>query len=119
MSEHDDEQLWAAVADPSRRRIIDAMLLLGETSQTALAEQVPFTRQAVAKHLGVLEEVDLVTRSKHGREVLYNLDLDRLELAAHAMSRIVGNWNRRMNAIKHLAESIHEQQSTSRRETVR
>jgi len=89
------------------------MLMLGVTSQTALAEQLPFTRQAVAKHLAVLEEVDLVSHRKQGREVLYALDLDRLELAAHAMSRIVGNWNRRMGTIKRMAELAHKQSHSS------
>ena len=112
MTERDDEQLWAAVADPSRRRVIDAMLMLGETTQTALAEEVPFTRQALAKHLAVLDEVGLIAHHRQGREVLYKLDLDRLELAAHAMSRIAGAWSKRMNAIKRMAELAHKEQQT-------
>ena len=110
MTEQDDEQLWAAVSDPSRRRVIDAMLMLGRTTQSALAEQVPFSRQALAKHLAVLGEVNLITQTRQGREVHYELDLDRLELAAHAMSRIAGTWNRRMNAIKRIAELAHKEQ---------
>ena len=114
MTEQDDERLWAAVADPSRRRIIDAMLLMGNASQTALADQVPFTRQAVAKHLAVLEEVALVSHHKNGREVLYTLDLDRLELAAHAVTRIVSHWNRRMDSIKRMAELANKNTHANR-----
>lgn len=114
MSEHDDERLWTAVADPSRRRIIDAMLMLGSASQTEIAEQVPFTRQAVAKHLAILEDVDLVSHERHGREVVYEIDLDRLDLAAHAMSRIANNWSKRLANIKRLAEAAHRRAKASR-----
>jgi len=112
MSERDDERLWAAVADHSRRRLIDAMLISGEVTQTELAAQLPFTRQAVAKHLAVLEQVRLVTRRREGREVLFQLDLDRLELAAHAMSRIASRWDQRLMKIKKLAESAHRRKAT-------
>jgi hypothetical protein len=47
----DDPELWAAVADPSRRLLLDVLLSSGEATPTALAEQLPFTRQAVTKHL--------------------------------------------------------------------
>ena len=49
-----DDLLWSAVADPSRRRVLDLLVREGEASASALAEQVPFSRQAVSKHLVVL-----------------------------------------------------------------
>jgi DNA-binding transcriptional ArsR family regulator len=119
MTERDDEQLWSVVADPSRRRVIDAMLLSGETTQTELAAQLPFTRQAVAKHLAVLEQVALVTRRKVGRDVLFRLDLDRLELAARAMSRIAARWDQRLTKIKKMAELAHKSARAQSKEKVR
>ena len=47
----EDDALWAAVADPTRRRVLDALLEHGEATTTTLAEELPVTRQAVAKHL--------------------------------------------------------------------
>lgn len=113
MTESDDERLWAAVADPSRRKIIDAVLMLGEATQTAIAAEVPFTRQAVAKHLGVLHEVGLVSPSKQGREVRYRLELDRLEDASTAMLRVSNRWDKRMAKIKRMAEAAHKAASVS------
>jgi DNA-binding transcriptional ArsR family regulator len=56
MRQNDDDvdDLWAAVADPTRRRLLDALLARGEATATTLAGDVPVTRQAVAKHLSVL-----------------------------------------------------------------
>ena len=49
------DELWAAVADPTRRRLLDVLLAQGEATATTLAAELPVTRQAVAKHLGVLD----------------------------------------------------------------
>ena len=56
----EEDALWAAVADPTRRRVLDALLDRGEATTTMLAEGLPVTRQAVAKHLVVLNRVGLV-----------------------------------------------------------
>ena len=58
----EDDALWAAVADPTRRRVLDALLEQGEATTTTLAQGLPVTRQAVAKHLVVLNRVGLVKR---------------------------------------------------------
>ncbi len=49
----DVDQLWAAVADPTRRRLLDVLLAQGEATATTLARELPVTRQAVAKHLAI------------------------------------------------------------------
>jgi DNA-binding transcriptional ArsR family regulator len=67
----EDDALWAAVADPTRRRVLDALLEHGEATSTTLAEGLPVTRQAVAKHLTVLNRVGLVAGQRRGREVRY------------------------------------------------
>src|SRR5205814_2076494 len=51
-----DDQLWSAIAEPSRRRVLDLLVSGGEATASVLAEQVPFTRQAVSKHLVDLDE---------------------------------------------------------------
>ena len=55
-----DDALLEAVADSSRRRVLDLILAHGEATPTALAAVLPFTRQAVAKHLAVLDRAGLV-----------------------------------------------------------
>src|SRR5215218_1562604 len=107
-----DDELWAAIADPSRRRVLDLLVQQGEASASWLADQVPFTRQAVSKHLVVLEEAGLVGRRKQGREVLYRVDADRLDQASRAMADVARRWDRRLEAIKRLAEAAHAESNT-------
>jgi DNA-binding transcriptional ArsR family regulator len=105
----EDDALWAAVADPTRRRLLDALLEQGEATSTALAEVLPVTRQAVAKHLVVLNRVGLVAGRRRGREVRYAVRPERLDTASEAMARVAAQWDRRLDRIKRLAESVQAQ----------
>jgi DNA-binding transcriptional ArsR family regulator len=101
------DELWSAIADPSRRKVLDLLVSQGAVSASGLAGRVPFSRQAVAKHLVVLEEAGLVSRRKQGREVLYQVDPGRLDQAVRAMAELAAQWDRRLTAIKRLAEAAH------------
>ncbi|HVX19153.1 MAG TPA: metalloregulator ArsR/SmtB family transcription factor [Acidimicrobiales bacterium] len=103
-----DDGLWSAIADPSRRRVIDLLVRGGEATASSLADQVPFTRQAVAKHLGVLEAAGLVTRHREGREVRFRVDPTRLGDASDTLAEVANDWDRRLAAIKRLAEAAHQ-----------
>jgi len=105
MSPAEDEQLWEAVADPSRRKVLDLILAHGQATPTALAAELPFTRQAVAKHLAVLTRAGLVEAHRQGREVRYTVHLERLDVAAQAMAAAAAQWDKRLLAIKRLAEA--------------
>jgi DNA-binding transcriptional ArsR family regulator len=107
MTAQTDDELWSAIGDPSRRQVLDLLVSNGEVSASWLAGRVPFSRQAVSKHLVVLEEAGLVSRRKQGREVLYQVDADRLDQAARAMAELAAQWDRRLAAIKRLAETAH------------
>src|SRR5580704_13844346 len=107
MTDQLDDELWSAVADPSRRRLLDLLISNGAVSASWLAGQVPFSRQAVSKHLVVLEEAGLLSRRKQGREVLYQVEADRLDQATRAMADLAAEWDRRLNAIKRLAEAAY------------
>jgi ArsR family transcriptional regulator, cadmium/lead-responsive transcriptional repressor len=112
-----DDQLWSAIAEPSRRLVLDLLVGGGEASASQLAEQVPFSRQAVSKHLVVLEEVGLVSHHKQGREVLYHVDTARLDQATQVMADLARRWDQRLEAIKGLAEAAHaEARETGRTE---
>jgi DNA-binding transcriptional ArsR family regulator len=108
-----EERLWAAVAEPSRLRLLDVLLAKGDATPTMLAEELPFTRQAVSKHLAVLDRAGLVEARREGREVRYAVEPEQLALAARAMSERAALWDRRLAAIKGIAEAIHaERQRT-------
>ena len=104
-----DEELWSAIADPSRRRVLDLLVQRGAASASTLADQVPFTRQAVMKHLAVLEHSGLVTRSRHGREVRFAVHAASLDHAALIMKELAGEWDRRLASIKRIAEAAHRE----------
>jgi DNA-binding transcriptional ArsR family regulator len=107
MSRDQDEQarLWAAIADPTRRQLIDVILARGEATATVLAAEVPITRQGVAKHLTVLEGAGLVERRRHGKEVGFAVRPDRLDLASRWMADVARQWDSRLADIKRLAEA--------------
>jgi ArsR family transcriptional regulator, cadmium/lead-responsive transcriptional repressor len=107
MTAHADDELWSAIGDPSRRRVLDLLVSNGEISASWLAGRVPFSRQAVSKHLVVLEQAGLVSRRKQGREVLYRVEAGRLDQATRAMADVAAHWDRRLAAIKRLAEAAH------------
>src|SRR5580704_3282715 len=109
MSAASDDELWSAIADPSRRRVLDLLVEGGETTASVLAQKVPFSRQAVIKHLVVLEHAGLVSRQREGREVRFRVDPARLDDAAHAMSHQAQRWDQRLQAIKRLAEAAHQE----------
>ena len=109
MTPESDDELWSAIGDPSRRRVLDLLVRRGEASASWLAGQVPFSRQAVSKHLVVLEQAGLISRRKQGREVLYQVDAERLDQASRAMAEFARDWDRRLNTIKQLAEAAHAQ----------
>jgi DNA-binding transcriptional ArsR family regulator len=102
-----DDELWSAIGDPSRRQVLDLLVSHGEVSASWLAGRVPFSRQAVSKHLVVLERSGLISRRKEGREVLYQVEADRLDQATRAMTEVAAQWDRRLAAIKRLAEAAH------------
>ena len=109
-----DDELWSAIGDPSRRHVLDLLVSHGEVSASWLAGQVPFSRQAVSKHLVVLERSGLISRRKQGREVLYQVEAGRLDQAARAMAELAAQWDRRLAAIKRLAEAAHAEDKRKR-----
>ena len=113
MTPQADDELWSAIADPSRRRVLDLLVRHGDVSASWLAGHVPFSRQAVSKHLVVLEEAGLVSRRKQGREVLYQVDAGRLDQATRAMADLAAQWDRRLGTIKRLAEAAHAEAKKS------
>ena len=105
-----DDDLWSAIGDPTRRRMLDLLLVDGDGTATTLSEQLPVTRQAVAKHLGVLERVDLVRATPAGRERRYRVDEPQLARAVAQLASVGSAWDARLRRIKKLAESIERSQ---------
>lgn len=97
-------EVFSALADPTRRRILDALAAHGEATATVLAAELPVSRQAVVKHLGVLDRAGLVAGHREGREARYRVIPERLGVTARWMDRVAAAWDSRLSAIKRLAE---------------
>ncbi|MFC9440838.1 ArsR/SmtB family transcription factor [Nocardia sp. NPDC057030] len=93
-----------ALADPTRRLLLDTLVEEGLASATTLAGRLPVSRQAVAKHLTVLEDAGLVTGRRAGREVLYRISPEPLNESADWLAELAARWERRLTAIKRAAE---------------
>ena len=105
-----DDDLWSAIGDPTRRRMLDLLLVDGDGTATTLSEQLPVTRQAVAKHLGVLDRVGLVRSTPAGREKRYRVDDAQLARAVAQLSSVGSAWDARLQRIKRIAEAIQRTQ---------
>ena len=105
-----DDDLWSAIGDPTRRRLLDLLLVDGEGTATSLGRQLPVTRQAVAKHLGVLDRVGLVRATPAGREKRYRVDDAQLARAVAQLTSVGSAWDARLQRIKRIAEAIQRTQ---------
>ncbi|WP_433323576.1 ArsR/SmtB family transcription factor [Spirillospora sp. CA-294931] len=104
--DHDSAgEVLAALADPMRRRILEALAARGEASASTLAAGLPISRQAVVKHLAVLDAAHLVESNRRGREIRFAVRPERLDATARWMSGIAADWEARLTAIKRIAES--------------
>jgi DNA-binding transcriptional ArsR family regulator len=105
-----DDRLWSAVGDPTRRRMLDLLLVDGHGTATSLSEQLPVTRQAVARHLTVLDRAGLVHGAAAGRERRYWVDDAQLARAAGQLASVGSAWDGRLRRIARIAERIERQQ---------
>jgi DNA-binding transcriptional ArsR family regulator len=114
------DELWAAVGDPTRRRVLDVILERGDATATMVATELPITRQAVAKHLVVLDRAGLVEGRRRGREMRYAVRPERLDAAARSMAEVAAAWDARLQAIKRIAEAAaaaQREQAQTEKET--
>jgi DNA-binding transcriptional ArsR family regulator len=98
-------EVFAALGDETRLSVL-ARLGAGALSATALSSGAKVTRQAIVKHLQVLESVGLVTHEKRGREVLYGLEGRGLDEARAFLEMVSASWDR---AIDRLRDMVEEQ----------
>ena len=100
------EAVFAAVADPTRRLILERLRSAGSASITELAADLPITRQAVTKHLDMLHAAGLVAYRKHGRERLHELEAGPLRAIDDWLRPYAEFWDDRLARLqRHLEEN--------------
>lgn len=96
--------VFVALADPTRRSLVRSVATEGPVTATELAQRLPISRQAVAKHLGALRDAGLVQAERAGRETRYRLTPEPFDAAAAWMAEVGGQWDRRLGALqRHVA----------------
>ncbi|CAN5475368.1 metalloregulator ArsR/SmtB family transcription factor [soil metagenome] len=95
-----EDAVFAALADPTRRRLLALVGERGEVTATQLAVELPVTRQAVHKHLASLEGAGLVRGARTGREVRYRLTPAPLSDAMAWMTTVGAQWDARLAALE-------------------
>jgi DNA-binding transcriptional ArsR family regulator len=95
------EQVFVALADPSRRSILATLASGGPATATDLANRLPITRQAIAKHLTLLADAGLVT-AEHGerRRVRFRLHSAPMQVAQQFLAAMARDWDTRLDALK-------------------
>ena len=95
------EQVFAALADPSRRDILAALASGGPATATDLAMRLPITRQAIAKHLALLTEAGLVTAEPgERRRVRYRLRSAPMKVAQQFLAALARDWDGPLDALR-------------------
>lgn len=99
--------VFGALADPTRRGVVETLLRDGTTSVPALTDELPITRQAIAKHLAILDEAGVVERAPGGtgREVRYRLRDGALAPASAWMATAEEAWAGRLDRLKRTVEA--------------
>lgn len=98
------DDVFSALADPSRRFVIQTLASRGTATPTELAAALPVTRQAVTKHLMALREAGLVQATRSGRETRYALTPEPLATAVEWIDEVGATWDERLKALKRLVE---------------
>lgn len=97
--------VFFALGDETRLSVMRKLGAGVPLSATALSDGANVTRQAIAKHLRVLEGAGLVRHEKRGREVLYALDARRLEEAREFLDAVSAGWDRAIDRLRELVEA--------------
>ena len=104
MTPVDDERVWKALADRSRRQLLDRLRADNGQTLNELCARLDMTRQAVSKHLGILEDANLVATVKQGREKLHYLNPVPIHDIAE---RWIGKFERhRLQALSELKKGL-------------
>jgi len=97
--------IFQAIADPTRRAII-ALIALQAMTPNAIAEHFDTTRQSISKHLRILSECELLTKKQEGREIYYQLQVDKMKEIDKWLNQFRKIWENRFNQLDNLLSTI-------------
>jgi DNA-binding transcriptional ArsR family regulator len=109
------EEVFTALADPSRRGILAALAAGGPATATDLAARLPISRQAIAKHMALLADAGLVAAEPgERRRVRYRLRSAPMQVAQQFLAALARDWDRQLDALKDHLNAVVAVQPTRR-----
>jgi DNA-binding transcriptional ArsR family regulator len=100
--------IFQAIADPTRRAIL-ALIALQAMTPNALAEHFDITRQAVSKHLRILQECEVVRAEQRGREIYYQLEIEKMKEIDQWLEQFRKSWEKRFSQLDDLLIHLKKQ----------
>ena len=104
--------IFQAIADPTRRTII-ALIAAQAMTPNAIAEHFDMTRQAVSKHLRILTECELIQQKQKGREIYYQLEVDKMKEIDHWLEQFRKIWDTRFNQLDNVLLTLNHKKDES------
>jgi DNA-binding transcriptional ArsR family regulator len=101
------DAVFTALSDPTRRRVVELLSQRPSVTASGLAQELPITRQAIAKHLTTLVDAGLISAAHEGRETRYRLTPEPLAGAMRWMASAGARWDQRL---ARLAQRLAEQE---------
>ena len=102
--------IFQAISDPTRRAII-VLIALQAMTPNAIAEHFDVSRQAVSKHLKILKECEMIKQEQQGREILYQLEIDKMKEIDIWLEQFRKIWETRFNQLDNLLSIIKKQEN--------
>lgn len=99
--------IFQAIADPTRRAII-SLIALQAMTPNAIAEHFDTSRQAISKHLRILTECELIKQEQKGREIYYQLEIDKMKEIDKWIEQFRKIWENRFDNLDKLLATIQK-----------
>ena len=99
------QDIFQAIADPTRRAIL-ALLAIQALTPNVMAEKFDMSRQAVSKHIKVLQECELIKPEQSGREIYYHFNPKKIQELDDWLSKLMNIWKARFNQLDHVLSTL-------------
>ena len=106
--------IFQAIADPTRRAII-ALIAIQAMTPNAIAEHFDTSRQAVSKHLRILAECELIKQEQKGREIYYQLEIEKMKEIDKWLEQYRKIWETRFEQLDTLLAELNQQVKQERK----
>lgn len=102
--------IFQAIADPTRRAIL-VLIALQAMTPNAIAEHFDMSRQAISKHLRILQECEVVSAEPQGREIYYRLEIGKMKEVDHWLEQFREIWESRFDQLDGVLKTLKDQKS--------